>query len=120
MTFGRGAFPIFCDEGQGVEWVQNSYRTHGLCRSAAEVWSEIYGIRKILGRGFARNRQHSCGVGRGLKGRGHGFNKGPITVAMRVSGSQNGPFVPLISITYALKVHCHGRGRGFEPRRPRH
>ena len=39
---------------------------------------------------------------------------------MRFSGSQNGPFVPLISITYALKVHCHGRGRGFEPRRHRH
>ncbi len=30
---------------------------------------------------------------------------------MRVSGSQNGPFVPLISITYALKVHLRGRGR---------
>ena len=101
MTFGRGAFPIFCDEGQGVEWVQKSYRTHDLCRSAAEVWGEIYKTWKILGRGFARNRQHSCGVGRGLKGRGRGIDKGPISVAKGVSGRSNGPFVPLISISYA-------------------
>ena len=61
----------------------------------------IYIIWKILGRGFARNRQHSCGVGRGLKGIGRGFDKGPISVAKGVSGRSNGPFVPLISISYA-------------------
>ncbi len=61
--------------------------THDLCISAAEVWSRIYIIWKILVRGFVRNRQHSCGVGRGLKGRGRWFDKGPISVARGVSGS---------------------------------
>jgi hypothetical protein len=72
-----------------------------------------------LGRGFARNLQHSWGVGRGLKGRGRGFDKGPISVAKGVSGCSNWPFVLLISISYARKICCHGRGRGFESSRQR-
>jgi hypothetical protein len=34
-------------------------------------------------------------------------------------GEGSHPF-PLIAISYEFPVHCHGRGRGFEPRRPRH
>ena len=26
----------------------------------------------------------------------------------------------MVIMSYGLPVHCHGRGRGFEPRRPRH
>ena len=47
-------------------------------------------------------RECPTGVGRGLQGRGRGCDKGAIRVAKSSSG------------------RCHGRGRGFEPRRPRH
>jgi hypothetical protein len=30
------------------------------------------------------------------------------------------PSVPMLSMGYDPKHFCHGRGRGFEPRRPRH
>jgi hypothetical protein len=28
--------------------------------------------------------------------------------------------LPLFSVSYRFLPYCHGRGRGFEPRRPRH
>ena len=43
--------------------------------------------------------------GKGLEGKGRGSDKGPITVAEGVLGRSG---------------CCHGRGRGFESRRPRH
>ncbi len=58
--------------------------------------------------------------GKGLEGKGHGSVKGPITVSVgpiRRSGSHPRR---LVSTSYALRISCHGRGRGFEPRRPRH
>jgi hypothetical protein len=51
-------------------------------------------------------------VGRGLHGKGRGSDKGPITVAMRVSGRSGSHPVRLISISYATRISCHGRGRG--------
>ena len=35
-------------------------------------------------------------------------------------GAERGHPFPLIPISYELPLGCHGRGRGFEPRRPRH
>ncbi len=58
--------------------------------------------------------------GKGLEGKGRGSDKGPITVSVgpiRRSGSHPRR---LVSTSYALWISCHGRGRGFEPRRPRH
>jgi hypothetical protein len=35
------------------------------------------------------------------------------------SAEKGHPF-RVISVRYEFPVHCHGRGRGFESRRPRH
>ena len=59
-------------------------------------------------------------MGRGLEGRGRGSDKGPITVAMKDSGRLGSHPLRQVSISYATRISCHGRGRGFEPRRPRH
>ncbi len=58
--------------------------------------------------------------GKGLEGKGPGSDKGPITVAKRDSGRSGSHPLRLVSISYATRISCHGRGRGFEPRRPRH
>src|SRR5271166_7166931 len=50
-----------------------------------------------------------------------GYNKGTISVAkprLKVSNSVRQHRV--ISISYSTELRCHGRGRGFEPRRPRY
>jgi hypothetical protein len=56
----------------------------------------------------------------GLVDRGRGFVKGAIKGAKGVSGLQKWPSGLLISISYKIAPCCHGRGRGFEPRRSRH
>jgi len=58
--------------------------------------------------------------GKGLEGKGRGSDKGPINVAKRDSGRSGSHPLRLVSISYATRISCHGRGRGFEPRRPRH
>jgi hypothetical protein len=45
--------------------------------------------------------------------------KAELPSAALQGAERSHPFL-LISISYAFPVCCHGRGRGFEPRRPRH
>ena len=54
------------------------------------------------------------------RGRGRGHDKGPITVTIRALERQKKPSVTLIFYKLRQILPCHGRGRGFEPRRPRH
>ena len=46
--------------------------------------------------------------GKGLEGRGRGSDKGPITVAMRVSGRSGSHPLRLESMSYATRISCHG------------
>jgi hypothetical protein len=57
---------------------------------------------------------------RGRIDRGRGFVKGAIRVPMGSSGRYRCRPLPLVSVSYGFPAHCHGRGRGFEPRRPLH
>ncbi len=52
--------------------------------------------------------------------RGRGFDKGAIRVTLGVSGRSGSHPLRLVSISYEFLPCCHDRGRGFEPRRPRH
>ena len=91
----------------GIIW------THDLCRHAKEVAVEI-------DRKNCRNCHENREEGKGLEGKGHGSDKGPITVTLGVSGRSGSHPLRLVSTSYELRISCHGRGRGFEPRRPRH
>jgi hypothetical protein len=86
-------------------------------RSAARSGHTSKGGFRNLGAGVGEKAKV---VGRGLVDRGRGFDKGAIKLTNGVSGLQEWPSGLLISISYEILPCCHGRGRGFEPRRPRH
>jgi len=72
---------------------------------------------------FLRNRfwvKRQRLPGRGRIDRGRGFNKGAITVAEGSTGRSGCHPLRLFTMDYVPREYCHGRGRGFEPRRPRH
>ena len=85
----------------GIIW------THDLCRHAKEVAVEI-------DRKNCRNCHENREEGKGLEGKGHGSDKGPLTVPLGVSGRSGSHPLRLVSTSYDLPVSCHGRGRGFE------
>ena len=49
-----------------------------------------------------------------------GHDKDTIRVTQGALGAKMGHSCLLVAISYEFQVSCHGRGRGFEPRRPRH
>ena len=59
-------------------------------------------------------------AGRGQQGKGRGFDKGAIRVPKGYFERSGSHPLRIISISYGFPFSCHGRGRGFEPRRPRH
>ena len=93
--------------------IRISFGPRDLCCHAAK---ESIEVGRKTGPNCSKNREW----GKGLEGKGHGSDKGPITVPLGVSGRSGSHPLRLVSTSYEFPVSCHGRGRGFEPRRPRH
>jgi len=50
-------------------------------------------------------------LGRSMQGRGRRFKKGPKRFPKLSQGSESSHPLPLISISYAFPIGCHGRGQ---------
>ena len=62
--------------------------------------------------------QKTGAMGKGLEGKGHGSDKGPITVAMRVSARSGSHPLRLVSISYATRILSRQRSRVRAPSSP--